>query len=105
MPGPTPWEARAGRSSTGHLATRGADVNLRIAEFLAESRLPAALAPGILAYAMQHVLDVAQPAFFDDWPAFERAARDLPRERLIDFVAALAADGALIPVSPSGTRY
>ena len=104
MPSAEPWELRAGRSSTGHLATRGADVSLRVAEFLAEFKLPATLAPGILAYAMQDVLDQAQPAFFDDWPTFERAARSLPRERLIDYVSALSAGGALIPATLPGTR-
>jgi hypothetical protein len=105
MPGAEPWELHAGRSSTGHLMTRGADVTLRVAEFLAELKLPASLAPGILAYAMQDVLDEAQPAFFDDWPTFERTARNLPRERLIDFVAALSAGGALIPVTQHDTGH
>jgi hypothetical protein len=105
MPGAEAWELYAGRSSTGHLMTRGAEVALRVAEFLAELKLPASLAPGIVAYAMQDVLDRAQPAFFDDWPAFEHAARNLPRERLIDFVAALSAGGPLIPVTQHDTRY
>jgi hypothetical protein len=105
MPDAEPWEAWAGRTSAGHLATRGADVALRVAEFLAEIKLPTVLAPGVLAYAMQDVLDEAHPAFFDDWPAVQRAARDLPRERLIDYVAALTAGGALIPVPTSETRH
>ena len=105
MPDAEPWEAWAGRTSAGHLATRGADVALRVAEFLAEIKLPTVLAPGVLAYAMQDVLDEAHPAFFDDWPAVQRAARDVPRERLIDYVAALTAGGALIPVPTSETRH
>jgi hypothetical protein len=105
MPRPEPWEARAGRTASGQLATRGVDVGLRVAEFLSEMKLPTALAPGILGYAMQDVLDQAQPAYFDDWAAFERTARDLPRERLVDYVAALAAGGALIPVTSSETRH
>lgn len=98
MPNAEPWESRAGRASTGHLATRGADVALRVAEVLAELRLSAALAPAVVSYAMQDVIDFAQPAFFDDWPAFERTVRDLPRERMIDYIAAVAADGALVPL-------
>jgi hypothetical protein len=105
MPSAEPWEARAGRTASGHLATRGVDVGLRVAEFLSEAKLPTALAPRILAYAMQDVLDQAQLAYFDDWPTFERTARDLPRERLIDYVAALAAGGALIPVIQPETRH
>lgn len=105
MPPVEPWEARAGRSSTGHLATRGADVPLRVAEFLAEFKLPATLAPGVLAHAMQDVLDEARPAFLDDWPTFERTARGLRRERLSDYLAALSAGGALIPVTRPETRH
>lgn len=105
MPEAEPWELRTGRSSTGYLATRGADVGLRVAEFLAKFKLPSELAPGVLAYAMQDVLDTAQPAFFDDWPTVERTARNLPTERLIDHVSALTAGGALIPIAPSETRH
>lgn len=105
MPNPEPWESLAGRASTGYLATRGADVTLRVAELLSELKLPAALAPAVVAYTMQDVVDLAQPAFFDDWPAFERVARDLPRERLIDYIAAIAFDGALIPLATSDARH
>jgi hypothetical protein len=104
MPRAGPWESRSGRSFTGHLATFGADISLRIAEGLAELKLPAALAPAVLSFATQDVIDGARPAFFDDWPAFQRAARDLSRERLVDYIAAVAADGALVPLEPS-TRH
>jgi hypothetical protein len=105
MPRAEPWESRAGRTASGQLATRGVDVGLRVAELLSELKLPDALAPAILGYAMQDVLDRAQFAYFEDWPAFERTARDLPRERVVDYVAALAAGGALIPVPSSKTRH
>ena len=99
MPGAEPWEQRTGRPAGGHLAARAADVTLRVAEVLAEMKLPSALAPAVAAYALQEVVDRARPAFFDDWHAYQRAARDLPRERLIDYVAAAAAAGPLIPVT------
>jgi hypothetical protein len=105
MPPPEPWELQAGRASTGYLGTRGADVTLRVAELLSELKLPGSLAPPIVAYAMQDVMDLAQPAFLDDWPAFERTARDLPRDRLIDYVAAVAADGAFVPVTAADARH
>jgi hypothetical protein len=105
MPDAAPWESHAGRAAAGHLATRGADVALRVAEVLAELKLPAALAPAIVAYAMQDAIDRAQPAFFDDWPAFERTARDLPRDRVIDYIAAVAADGAFIPLTVDSARH
>ena len=99
MPDAAPWESHAGRAPAGHLATRGADVTLRVAEFLSERKLPASLAPAIAAYAMQDVIDGARPAHVDDWPAFQRAARDLPRDRLIGYVSAAIAGGALVPLA------
>lgn len=99
MPRPIAWENLSGRPAAGLLATLGADVNLRVADALSARRLPAALMPGVLAYAMQDVLDDARPAFFDDWPAFGRAARAIADDRIDDYVAALAADGPLVPAS------
>jgi hypothetical protein len=105
MPAAEPWESRAGRAAAGYLATRGSDVGLRVAEVLAELKLSAALAPAVVAYAMQDVIDFARPGYFDDWPAFQRTARDLSRERLMDYISAIAADGALIPVSTVSSRH
>jgi hypothetical protein len=104
MPGAQPWESRAGRASAGHLSTLGADVPLRVAELLAELKLPASLAPAVVAYAMQDLVDLARPAYFDDWGAVQRVARELPRERLFDYIAALAGDGPLVPIEGAGTR-
>lgn len=105
MPRPAPWETRAGRPTAGLLATRGADVALLVAETLADLRLPAALAPGVIAYAMQDVIEGARPAYLDDWPAFERAVRRIPRERLVDYVAALAADGPLVALPATAAPH
>ena len=103
MPDAIAWEERTGRPATGQLATRGADVALQVADLLASLHLPASLAPGVVAYAMQDVSDQAQPSHFDDWDDFSRAVRDLTRERLIDYISALAADGPLVPMpAPSG---
>jgi hypothetical protein len=102
MPRPVPWETWMGRPATGQLATRGADVTLRVAEVLADLRLPASLVPSVVAFAMQDVIDLARPAYFDDWAAFERAARAIPRDRIVDYVAALAAGGALRPLPSTG---
>jgi hypothetical protein len=99
MPQPIAWETLAGRPAAGLIATLGADVNLRLADALAARRLPAALLPAVLAFAMQDILDEAQPAYYDDWPAFSRVARGLPDHRIDDYIAALAAGGPLLPAS------
>jgi hypothetical protein len=101
MPRRGQWESLSGRPAAGILATRGADVGLLVAEALARLRLPASLAPGVAAFAMQDVLDAAQPAYFDDWSQFGRAAAAISNDRIVDYVAALTAGGPLLPVTES----
>ena len=95
MPRPRPWEENAGYASA-LLGTRAADVALRVAEMLAETKLPASLAPALVRYTMQDVLDHARLSRPGDWNEFGRAARGLPRERLADEISALAAGGPLV---------
>jgi hypothetical protein len=98
MPAPKPWEDMVGRRASGIITTRGVDVALRVAETLAALKLPASLAPAVLRFALQDVADRAQPGYADDWQEFGRAARLLGNDRLADYVAALTANGPLIPV-------
>jgi hypothetical protein len=69
MPHPSPWEDFAGYA-TEVLATRGADVPLKIAEVLATLKLPASLAPALEGFVTQDVIDHARLAYPDDWEAF-----------------------------------
>jgi hypothetical protein len=100
MPHPGAWEDFGGRASAV-LGTRGADVALQIAETLAALKLPASLAPAVAGYATQDVIEHAQLAYTDDWEEFGRAARELPRDRMFDYIAALTAGGPLVPVEGS----
>jgi len=97
MPTAQPWEPLSGRPSLGLLATRGADVAILVADTLAAAKLPAELAPGVVAYAMQEVVDQARPSYMDDWTEFTRAALAISREMFADFIAAQAAGGGLLP--------
>lgn len=97
MPTPGPWEFFGGRPSIGLHATRGADVALLLAREFTALDLPASLVPAVLGFAMQDVLDATRPAYFDDWSEFGRAVHAIPRERVIDYVAALTAGGPLLP--------
>jgi hypothetical protein len=99
IPDPVAWENLTGRPGAGLMATLGIDVTLRLADALAERKLPAALLAGLLAFAMQDVVDEANPAYFDDWPAFSRAARAITQDRIDDYIAALSAGGPLVPAS------
>jgi hypothetical protein len=105
MPLARPWEALIGRPSLGLLATRGADVSILVADTLASLQMPAEIAPGVIAFAMQEVMDQARPSHFDDWTAFSRAASAVPRDTLVDFIAAQTAGGPLLPARPLHARH
>jgi hypothetical protein len=64
-------------------------------------RLPARLAPAVLAFAVQDLLDEVQPAYLEDAWAIARYARDLPPTRIEDYVSSLVGGGPLIPVEGS----
>jgi len=69
---------------------------------LAELKLPAALAPGVLSFAAWDLMVSAQMSEPDDWLAVIRAAQALSRDRITDYVSALTADGPLVPVREKG---
>jgi hypothetical protein len=96
MPRAQPWESLVGRPALGLLATRGADVGILVADTLASLKMPAQLAPGVMAFAMNEVVEQAHPAHFDDWSGFSRATLGIPRDRLVDYIAAQTAGGALL---------
>jgi hypothetical protein len=103
MPAPRSGEDLAGRPSAGILATRFADVAVQVADALKSLDVPAAVAPGVLQLALQETIDRTEPAHSADAAAFPRAAAALTRDQIIDFVAAQAAGGALIPEAQGQT--
>jgi hypothetical protein len=94
---PGQWPTMAGRPQLGLTALNVADVNLHIAMMLQEMHLPAALAPSVLAGAMQDFIDEVRPTDDGDWMTMARTALTLSRERVEDYVAATTAGGPLIP--------
>jgi hypothetical protein len=93
------WDEMAGRPGRGLLSARVADLHLRVAESLAELKLPAALAPGILSYAMWDLAMSTQMIDEDDWLSVARAAQAVSTARMADHVSALTSDGPLVPVA------
>jgi hypothetical protein len=96
---PGAWTTGMGRPQIGLLPAYVADLNLHVLLTLRELHLPAALARGVLAAAMQDYIDEVKPIEADDWLTLVRAAQKVPRERIEDYVAALTADGPLVPES------
>jgi hypothetical protein len=103
FPDPPAPQRYSGRSGAGLMATRVADVNIRVLEALEERHLPVALAPGVLAAMLQDVLDDARLAYFDDWLSLSREVQALGDDQIGDYVSALTADGPLVPTQ-TGSR-
>ena len=86
----------------GLIAIHVPDLNLHVAEMLYELRLPAALARHVLSAAVQDFIDEARPTDANDWLTLVRAAQNLSRERIEDYIAAAAtSNGPLVPESSS----
>jgi hypothetical protein len=96
---PGRWILGAGRWPRGTVATHVADLNLRVAVALAELKLPAALARGVLAAAMQDYVDRVKPSYPDDWLTLVRSAQAFSTERIQDYIATLTINGPLVPDS------
>jgi hypothetical protein len=95
---PARWSPMARRPQLGLVAAVVGDLNLYVAVTLKQLQLPAALARVVLAAAAQDFIDSVRPTDPGDWLTLARAARNLPRERVEDYVAAATATGPLIPV-------
>src|SRR5262249_45121149 len=87
----------AGRWPIRTVAAAVADLNLRVAVALKQLRLPAALVKGVLAAATQDFVDPVKPLYPDDWLTMVRTAQEVPPSRIEDYVAALTANGPLVP--------
>jgi len=94
---PVQWFQLIGRPQLGVLATQMPDLNLRVAVLLHDLQLPAGLAKDVLLAATQDFIDETAPTDADDWLTLVRTAQALKRERVEDYVAALAAAGPLWP--------
>jgi hypothetical protein len=93
------WSDVAGHRNADLFSTRVIDLQLRVAELLADFKLPASLASGVTAYAMWDLAMNAKMADWDDWLAVSRTAQQLSSDRMADYVAALTVDGPLVPVA------
>ena len=99
---PPPTELFDGRPSIGFSVGQLLDLQLAVAESLAEHALPALLTPGVMAAAVQDVIDLGNPIHEDDWRSVVAQARRLVHERFADYVASLTAGGPLRPVLELG---
>jgi hypothetical protein len=98
MTSPRAWHLLSGRPQMAFLAAGIPDLNLHIALTLAELQLPASLARAVLGAAVLDFIEGVALSDPNDWWSVVRAARDVPRELIEDYIAAAAAvDGPLVP--------
>jgi hypothetical protein len=99
---PGGWWNLTGRPQLGLLATTVADLHLHVAVTLRDLGLPAGIARHVLGAAVQDYIDEVRPSDNEDWLTLVRAAQGVPRDRIEDYVAAITADGPLVPDTPPG---
>ena len=79
------------------MAASTVEMNLEMAQRLAELRLPAALLPSVLATAMQDFVDQAEPADSNDLAALAEYPRRISSNLMADYISATATlDGPLV---------
>jgi hypothetical protein len=94
------WRHLESRPQAGLLASVSSDLNLRVALELRALTMPAALAHQVLSAATLEFAESADPIDGQDRLALARAAGEMPRSRIEDYIAATAAvGGALVPDS------
>jgi hypothetical protein len=99
---PRHWRLLSGRPQVPLVAASVPDLNLHIALRLEELQLPAALAPPVLAAAVQDFIETVAPNDPNDWWTIVRSVESMSREQIEDYVAAAAVvDGPLVLEEPA----
>jgi hypothetical protein len=97
-----PWEAYSGRLNSGMLASAFPDLNLRLAELLADLRMPAVLLAPVLTSATLDFVNSAVSRDPDDRRGLVEFVQGLRRERVEQYLALLTTDGPLVPIGDTG---
>jgi hypothetical protein len=99
-----PWEVFAGRWNSGMLASAFPDLNLRLAELLAELQMPASLLGSILTSATLDFVNSAISRDPDDRRGLVEFVADLQVERVEQYLGLLTNDGPLVPIGELAAR-
>lgn len=92
------WETLAGRRNSGMLATGFPDLNLRLAELLADLQMPPQLLGAVLGAATLDFINTMTSRDPDDWRGLVDFVQSLRAERIEQYLALLTTDGPLVPV-------
>jgi hypothetical protein len=93
-----PREIFAGRWNSGMVAASFPDLNLRLAELLADLHMPAELLSPVLTSATLEFVNTAISRDPDDQRGLIEFVQALRTERLEQYLALLTTDGPLVPV-------
>ena len=96
-----PWEMFAGRWQSGIFSTTFPDLNLRLAEMLAQLKMPGALLASVLTAATPDIADLSTSRDHDDRRALVEAVLTMKIERVEQYLALLTSDGPLVPIDTS----
>jgi hypothetical protein len=106
MPAPRQFDLFTGRWHTGVLATGFPDLNLRLAELLADLEMPGTLLPSVLAAATWDFAINVRSRDYDDRQALVDFVDALTSDRVELYLALLTTDGPLVPIlDGSGSRH
>ena len=106
MPGPRQFDLFTGRWHTGVLATGFPDLNLRLAELLADLEMPGTLLPSVLAAATWDFAINVHSRDYDDRQGLVDFVDALTSDRVELYLALLTTDGPLVPIlDGSGSRH
>jgi hypothetical protein len=101
LDGPRPADLLTGRWDTAIFASGFPDLNLRLAELLAELGMPALLLAPVLASATLDFVNTVHSRDPDDRRGLASFVQGLSDERLEQYLALLTTDGPLVPVDGS----
>ena len=87
------------------LASAFPDLNLRLAELLADMKMPAALLGPVLASATLDFIDSVTSRDQDDRRALVEFVQALRPERVEQYLALLTTDGPLVPVGEAADPH
>ena len=96
-----PWETFAGRWQSGIFNTTFPDLNLRLAEMLAQLKMPGALLAAVLTAATPDIAEMSTSRDHDDRRALVEAVLAMKIERVEQYLALLTSDGPLVPIDTS----
>jgi hypothetical protein len=99
-----PLDYLGGRWHSGMFATGFPDLNLRVAELLADLKMPAPLLAPVLRSAMLDFVDSAVTRDSDDRQGLVDFVQALRPERVEQYLALLTTDGPLVPIESGGSR-